>query len=120
MNFGERMKIEDDYYIWLNDRQNEIHAALKDGPSTFLVFLETQGYEVKKDDKVITNNERIPKEAVKVIITTELCAAFDEMLNSDIIGPEQYNEVEETLLDLNKKIRKRVLDWKEGGSNAEN
>lgn len=119
MTFSERMKLEDDYYLWLNDRQNEIHLALKDGPSTFLVFLETQGYKVKKEDKVITNNERIPKQEVKVIITSELCSAFDEMLNNDIIEPKQYNEVEDVLLNLNKKIKKRILDWKEGESDAE-
>ena len=51
MTFSERMKLEDDYYLWLYDKQKELQVTLDDGPATFLAFLETQGYEVKKGAK---------------------------------------------------------------------
>lgn len=61
----------------------------------------------------------IPKDEVKRIVTSELRDLFDDMLQKEVVPTITVNDVENMLLTLNKKIRIRVLDWKEGGSDAE-
>ena len=48
LTFSERMKLEDDFYLWLYDKQRKTNVVMDDNPATFLAYLEIAGYEVKK------------------------------------------------------------------------